>query len=98
MGEHGTWFDLLDKLPGWRHLSDTAGVYLGRRKPLLLVFGESHFSLVHVLWTALALLIVLWGCVAFRRSLGKPDGVLPPARFGFRVTRPAEFWVGSACR
>jgi F-type H+-transporting ATPase subunit a len=85
MGEHGTWTDLLYDLPGVRNLHDFAGGYLGRKKPLLLIFQESHFTLTHVLWTLLVVLIVFWGCVSFRRSLGKKDGILPPKKFGFRA-------------
>jgi len=85
MGEHGTWTDLLYQLPGVRNLHDYAQVRLGRDKPLLLVFADSHFSLTHIIWTLLVVLIVLYGCVRFRRSVGKKDGLLPARRFGFRA-------------
>ena len=84
MGEHGTWTDLLYGLPGMRNLHEYAQGYLGREKKAL-VFDQSHFSLTHVFWTLLVVLIVFWGCLAFRRSLGKKDGILPSRRFGFRA-------------
>ena len=84
MGEHGTWTDLLYELPWMRNLHDQAAGYLGREKQVA-VFAESHFTLTHVLWTIIVVLIVLWGCISFRRSLGKKDGILPPRRFGFRA-------------
>ncbi len=84
MGEHGTWTDLLYELPGMRSLHDYAAGYLGREKQVA-VFAESHFSLTHVLWTIIVVLIVLYGCLRFRRSLAKKDGILPARRFGFRA-------------
>ena len=84
MGEHGTWTDLLNHLPGWRNLHDYAAAHLGRTwtGP---GFGPSHFSLTHVLWTLLVVFIVLVGCIAFRTSIAKKDGILPPRRFGLRA-------------
>ena len=84
MGEHGTWTDLLYELPGMRSLHDYAAGYLGRKKQVA-VFAESHFTLTHVFWTIIVVLIVLIGCLSFRRSLAKKDGILPARRFGFRA-------------
>ncbi len=84
MGEHGTWTDLLYDLPGVRNLHDYAGEYLTRHEQVP-PFGETHFTLTHVFWTLLVVLIVFWGCLAFRRSVGKKDGILPARRFGFRA-------------
>src|SRR5438045_140268 len=85
MGEHGTWSDFLDALPGWRNLNRYAETQLGRHKPLLGVFNETHFSLTHVVWTLLVLVLVTWGCLSFYRSVNKKDGILPAPRFGFRA-------------
>lgn len=84
MGEHSTWTDLLYHLPGVRNLHDYAAHQLGREQEAL-VFAGSHFSLTHLFWTILVLLIVVWGGIAFRRSVGKKDGVLPARRFGRRA-------------
>ncbi len=84
MGEHGTWTDLLYKLPGWRNLHDYAAHQLGRETQVA-PFAETHFSLTHVVWTIFVLLFVFAGCMAFRRSLAAADGILPPRRFGFRA-------------
>jgi len=84
MGEHGTWTDLLYELPGVRNLHDYAAGYLGREQHAV-VFAESHFSLTHVFWSLVVLLIVIIGCVAFRASVGKKDGILPPRTFGLRA-------------
>jgi F-type H+-transporting ATPase subunit a len=84
MGEHGTWTDLLYRLPGWRNLHDYAAGNLGREKQAL-VFAQSHFTLTHVVWTVFVALFVFAGCVSFRRSLAGPEGILPAPRFGFRA-------------
>jgi F-type H+-transporting ATPase subunit a len=84
MGEHGTWTDLLYELPAVRNMHDFAQGYLGRKKQLA-VFAESHFSLTHVYWTIIVVLIVAWGCLSFWRSVKSKDGILPARRFGFRA-------------
>jgi F-type H+-transporting ATPase subunit a len=84
MGEHGTWTDLLYKLPGWRNLHDYAAGQLGRETQVA-PFAETHFALTHVVWTIFVLLFVFAGCMAFRRSLAGADGILPARRFGFRA-------------
>ena len=84
MGEHGTWTDLLYKLPGWRNLHDYAAHQLGRETQVA-PFAGTHFSLTHVVWTIFVLLFVFAGCMAFRRSLAGADGILPARRFGFRA-------------
>lgn len=83
MGEHGSWTDLLYRLPGWRALHDYAAHYLGREKQAL-VFAQSHFTLTHVLWTILVVLFVTIGCIRFRASVAAQNGILPSSKFGFR--------------
>ena len=85
MGEHSSWMDLLNQLPGWRHTVGYLSGHLGRHHPFLLVFGGSHFTLTPVLWTLVVLLVVLFGCYGFSRSVKAKDGMLPPARFSFRA-------------
>jgi F-type H+-transporting ATPase subunit a len=84
MGEHSTWTDLLYHLAGVRELHDTAAGPLSREKRVA-VFAESHFSLTHVFWTLIVVLIVAWGCLSFWRSVKAKDGILPPRKFGFRA-------------
>ena len=61
MGEHGTWFDFLNRFSFWQTLMEKADNLLGRKKPMLLVFQESHFTLTHVLVTMLVLGFVIYG-------------------------------------
>jgi len=84
MGEHGTWTDLLYQLPAMRDLHDFAAGHLAREKHFA-VFTDTHFTLTHVLWTLIVVIIVLLGCLSFRRSLARKDGILPPRGFGFRA-------------
>ena len=84
MGEHGTWTDLLYQLVQVRDVHDTAAHHLGREKQAL-VFAQSHFSLTHVFWALLVVLIVAWGCLSFWRSVKGKDGILPARKFGFRA-------------
>jgi len=82
MGEHGTWSDLLYHLPGWRNFHDALAVQLTREQHAL-VFAETHFSLTHVLWTALVLLIVLAGAFSYWRWTRR--SILPVPTFGLRA-------------
>ncbi len=52
MGEHGTWFDYLNRFSWWQSLTHKAEDALGRGWKFM-VFQDSHFSLTHVLITAL---------------------------------------------
>lgn len=85
MGEHTTWTDLLYHLPGIRRLHDYGAHYLGRETEAA-VFAESHFSLTHLFWALVVMLLVLWGGLKFRASLRRKDeGILPARKFGFRA-------------
>lgn len=81
MGEHGTWFDYLNRFSWWQSLSEKLGDALGRKKPMLLLFQESHFTLTHVLVTLVVLGFVIWGALAFRKGTeGADHGLVPPRR------------------
>ena len=80
MGEHGTWFDYLNRIPGWQSFTHKAEHALGRKKPFLLVFGDTHFTLAHVLVTLLVIAFVIWGGLKFRAGLKAADGGLVPPR------------------
>src|SRR5258705_511875 len=78
MGEHGTWFDYLNRFSWWQSVSEKAEDVFGRKKPFLLLFQDSHFSLAHVLVTMLVVLFVVWGALKFKRGLTSADGGVAP--------------------
>jgi F-type H+-transporting ATPase subunit a len=80
MGEHGTWFDYLNRFEWWRSFSHSAEDVLGRKRPLMLVFQDSHFTLTHVLLALIVLLLVTAGAMAFFRSTKRGDGGIVPPR------------------
>lgn len=85
MGEHGTWFDFLNRFSWWQSFSEKAENLLGRKKPMLLLFQESHFTLTHVLITMLVLAFVIYGATQFKRGLASADGgLVPPRRMNIR--------------
>ena len=86
MGEHGTWFDYLNRFSWWRDFDHTANEMLGRKNPFALVFQDSGWSLTHVLVTILVMLFCLWGAVAFfTGTKGKDGGVVPPRKMNMRT-------------
>lgn len=78
MGEHGTWFDLLNRFSWWRDLNHSVEDKLGR--DTLTGTLPSHFTLTHVLATLVVLGFVVWGALSFRRGLATADGGLVPPR------------------
>ena len=60
MGEHGTWFDYLNRFEWWKSFQHWSEHTLGR-KWTALVFAENGFTLTHVLVTILMLCIVIAG-------------------------------------
>ena len=84
MGEHGTWFDFLNRFSWWPAFQEKAQDVLGRKTFLIKMF-PTHFTLTHVLVTLAVLLFVIWGSMAFRRGLSTPDGgMVPPRRMNLR--------------
>jgi len=84
MGEHGTWFDYLTKFDGWNRFNDWAQGKLGRSWQWQM-FGESGWTLTHVLITGLVVLFVLWGSLAFFKGLKTADkGIVPPRTMNLR--------------
>ncbi|MBE7448210.1 MAG: F0F1 ATP synthase subunit A [Kofleriaceae bacterium] len=79
MGEHGTWFDYLNRFSWWQSLTHKAEDALGRGWKFM-VFQDSHFSLTHVLITALVLGFVVWGALKFQAGMAGAGGGLVPAR------------------
>lgn len=85
MGEHGTWFDYLNKFGWWRSLDEKLHSALGREWTGLM-FGESGWSLTHVLITILVVILVFLGARSFFKGVtGTPDkGLVPPRTMNFR--------------
>jgi len=84
MGEHGTWFDYLNRFDWWRSFDHKAEQVLGRKWQWQM-FGESGWSLTHVLITLTAVLFVAWGAIAFFRGTRTKDkGIVPPRKMNLR--------------
>lgn len=84
MGEHGTWFDFLNRFAWWHSLNDGAKHTLGRKWQWMM-FAESGWTLTHVLITLVVLGFVIWGSLAFFNGLKSKDkGLVPPAKMNLR--------------
>jgi F-type H+-transporting ATPase subunit a len=85
MGEHGTWFDYLNRFEFWRKLDDGLQGSLGRKHPMLLLFQDTGWTLTHVLVELVVLGFVLWGALAFAKGLKSSDnGLVPPRKMNLR--------------
>lgn len=85
MGEHGTWFDYLNRFDAWRNFSHAVQGVLGRNHPFGLIFQESGWTLSHVLVELVVVGFVLWGVLAFAKGLRGPDaGLVPPRTMNLR--------------
>ena len=83
MGEHGTWFDYLNRFEWWRHFDAWAQSKLQRG--FLLGMFETGFTLTHVLVTLVVLGFVTWGAIAFFRGTQTQDkGLVPPRKMTLR--------------
>jgi len=84
MGEHGTWFDYLTKFDSWNKFNHWAQSKLGRSWEWQM-FGESGWTLTHVLITLLVVAFVTWGALSFFRGLKSADkGIVPPRTMNLR--------------
>ena len=81
MGEHSTWLDFLDRSEGLHSLKGPFG-----REWEWMMFGGSHFTLIHVFFALIAVGIILYGALRFRAAVvGKGEaGLIPPPNFNFR--------------
>lgn len=79
MGEHGTWFDFLNRFSWWQSLNEKAGDAMGRGWKFM-VFQDTHFSLTHVLITLCVLGFVVWGSLKFKKATTTGDGGMVPPR------------------
>jgi F-type H+-transporting ATPase subunit a len=83
MGEHGTWFDYLNRFSWWRDLDHWASGLLGRKTATGMF--PTGFTLTHVLITLLVVLFATWGAIAFYRGTQSKDrGLVPPRKLTFR--------------
>src|SRR5206468_11360693 len=84
MGEHGTWFDYLNRFSWWHDAHDKLEQLLGR-KWTFMMFGPSEFTLTHVLNALVVVLFVILGAVVFWRPTKGGDGrLVPPPTMSFR--------------
>lgn len=84
MGEHGTWFDYLNRIPAWRSLDGKLQELLGRKWEWQM-FGPSGWTLTHVLISLLVLLVITMGALAFVRGTKSSDGgIVPPRKMNLR--------------
>jgi F-type H+-transporting ATPase subunit a len=83
MGEHGTWFDYLNRFEWWRHLDSWAKSKLQRT--WLLGMFDTGWTLTHVLVALLVIAFSAWGALAFFRGTQGPDhGIVPPRTMNLR--------------
>lgn len=83
MGEHGSWFDFLYHIDGFRDLHSSVAEPLDRDWKFL-IFQETHFELTHLFWALVVLGFIVYGGVKFHRSVSAKDGVIPSRKFGIR--------------
>lgn len=89
MGEESSWFDFL---PGLQRLTEYLKHFLGREDESQAFFfragpfGESHFTLTHVMSALLVLLFVTVGALSFRSAMqrGGDEAIVPPAKMSLR--------------
>jgi F-type H+-transporting ATPase subunit a len=83
MGEHGTWFDYLNRFDWWRHVDQWAKAKLGRTSGLKMF--ETGWTLTHVLVALTVIVFCTWGALAFFRGTQSADqGIVPPRRMNLR--------------
>jgi F-type H+-transporting ATPase subunit a len=85
MGEHGTWFDYLYRLPWWRGLSHDLQETLGRDWEWML-FGPTHWTMTHIMVALVVVLFVCFGASRFHAGVraGGKDAIVPPRKLGMR--------------
>jgi F-type H+-transporting ATPase subunit a len=84
MGEHGTWFDYLNRFSWWQDFNHWTQSKLGRSWEWQM-FGPSGWTLTHVLITLCVLAFVTWGALAFLKGTKSEDkGIVPPRTMNLR--------------
>jgi F-type H+-transporting ATPase subunit a len=81
MGDHDTWYTLL--MPEfWHQLEHNAAEHLARDWKFMM-FGATHFTLVHVAGAILAVVFAIIFAMRYRASLqDESKGVVPQRQFG----------------
>ncbi len=83
MGEHGTWFDYLNRFSWWQKFDHWAQGVLGRKAGLKMF--ATGWTLTHVLITLVVVAFVTWGALAFFRGTKSADkGIVPPRTMNLR--------------
>lgn len=83
MGEHGTWFDYLNRFGWWQRFDHWAQGLMGRHAAVKMF--PTGWTLTHVLTTLLVLFFVIWGGMAFAKATKSADkGLVPPRRMNLR--------------
>ena len=83
MGEHGTWFDYLNRFDWWRHFDLWAKSKLGRTSGTAMF--ATGWTLSHVLIALVVIAFCAWGALAFFRGTESSDkGLVPPRRMNLR--------------
>jgi F-type H+-transporting ATPase subunit a len=82
MGEHSTWFHLL---PGFENLQTWAEHYL-KREWKWMMFGDTHFTMTHVVISAFIAVLLILGAFAYRNKIGaqNKDRLIPEPKLGNR--------------
>jgi F-type H+-transporting ATPase subunit a len=91
MGEHDTWWNFLSYIPGWDGFVHTMEHELGRGPGSARPwsggpFGDSVFTMSHVLSGSAVALFLIFGAFAYSGALTRAgkDAIVPPARFNLR--------------
>ena len=83
MGEHGTWFDYLNRFSWWHDANRSLEHALGRKS--LTGMFPTGWTTAHVFVAFLVLVIVTMGAIAFfRGTRTKDQGFVPPAKMNLR--------------
>jgi F-type H+-transporting ATPase subunit a len=82
MGEHSTWFHLL---PGFGNLETWAQHYLGRTWRWQM-FGETNFTMTHVMISAFIAVFLIIGAITYRSRISEKnkDRLIPEEKLGLR--------------
>lgn len=85
MGEHNTWWDFLNNIPAWRSFQETAQHNLERHWQFAM-FGDTHFSMAHVMSAMLVSAFLIFGAFWYRGKITQAGqgAIVPPPNFGLR--------------
>jgi F-type H+-transporting ATPase subunit a len=84
MGEHGTWFDYLNRFSWWPGIADKLHGALGRGWSWMMFGPQDSFTLTHVFNALAVVLFVIIGAVIFWKGTRGEQGLVPPRKMSFR--------------